>query len=79
MLCILSLAGLNAGVAVNHQNTNQLNTSSQQLAAQSVAGEVLRFSSKMAEKVLDIEPTIKVKAGTKIKVFSEDLLLKPVL
>lgn len=68
-------AGLALSAGNSNPNSNTL-TPAQQLG-QATAQGVMQFGTKVAEKVLDVPPTIKVKAGTKIQVFStSDIQLK---
>lgn len=77
-LGVLVTSLLSAGVGMSSGSTNPGAASPQQIIGQSVGQEVARVGTKMAERSLDISPTLTVKSGTRINIFSmSDLKLVP--
>lgn len=77
-LGVLVTSLLSSSVGFSSGQANPGSTSPQQVIGQSVGQEVARVGTKMAERSLDIPPTISVKSGTRINVFSmSDLQLVP--
>jgi len=75
---VLVTSLLSAGVGLAQGPVNPTAVSPQQVIGQSVGQEVGRVGTKMAERSLDVQPTLKVSSGTKINVFATtDVLLKP--
>ena len=78
-LGVLVTSLLSAGVGMSSGGSSGPGAATpQQIIGQSVGQEVARVGTKMAERTLDVSPTLTVKSGTKINIFSmSDLQLIP--
>lgn len=69
-LGVLVTSLLSAGVGMSSASASPGAATPQQIIGQSVGQEVARVGTKMAERSLDSSPTLTVKSGTRINIFS---------
>jgi type IV secretion system protein VirB10 len=75
---LLATSLLSSGLAATQGNSNPHQLSPQAQIGGAVAQDVMRFGSKVADRNLDIKPTITVESGSKISVFAtRNLVLEP--
>lgn len=68
-LGVLATSLLSSSVGILSGSPNPGMASPQQMIGQSVGREIARMGTKMAEKTLDIPPTLSLKSGARINVF----------
>ncbi|MBL4818875.1 MAG: TrbI/VirB10 family protein [Deltaproteobacteria bacterium] len=67
---VLVTSLLSSGVSLSAGSSNPHSPSPQKVISRSLGQEAARVGTKMAEQALDIQPTITIKAGTQISIFS---------
>lgn len=79
ILGVLVTSLLSSSVGISLGQGKAFDSSPHQVIGQSLGQEVARVGSKLAERALNVSPTIRIKSGTKIKVFTtSDLQLVPI-
>lgn len=78
LIGVLVSSLVSAGAAISQGPVNSMGVTPQQALGQSVAQEASRMGSKVADRALDIQPTVRVPAGATLNVFAtSDLFLQP--